>query len=79
MAFVVQPRFGEQHYPIGRLVLRQAQTLGLTRTMIVRRLGYADIFSTWGLRHLETSSCGDIAEVLAAAADTAEELWRQRG
>ena len=45
MASVMQPRFGEQHYPIGRLVLHQAQALGLTRTMIVRRLGYTDLSS----------------------------------
>jgi hypothetical protein len=45
MAYVMQARFGEQHYPIGRLLLHQAQTLGLSRTQIVRRLGYTDISS----------------------------------
>jgi hypothetical protein len=43
MASVMKPRFGEQHYPIGRLILHQAQALGLTRTQIVRRLGYTDL------------------------------------
>jgi hypothetical protein len=43
MPSVMRPRFGEEHYPIGRLVLHQARTLGLTRTMIVQRLGYSDL------------------------------------
>jgi hypothetical protein len=39
----MQTRFGEEQYPIGRLVQHQAQALGLTRTMIVQRLGYNDL------------------------------------
>jgi hypothetical protein len=39
----MQLRFGEEQYPIARLVLHQAQALGLTRTMIVQRLGYKDL------------------------------------
>jgi hypothetical protein len=43
MAPFMQSRFGEEQYPIARLILHQAQALGLSRTMIVRRLGYTDL------------------------------------
>src|ERR1041384_8191416 len=45
MSAVMQARFGENQYPISRLILHQAQALGLTRTEIVRRLGYGDVSS----------------------------------
>ena len=38
-----QPRFGEDAYPIGRLILDRARTLSVSRTELVRRLGYRKI------------------------------------
>jgi hypothetical protein len=43
MASVMQHRFGEEQYPIGRLILHQAQALGPTRTALVKRIGYTDL------------------------------------
>jgi hypothetical protein len=40
---IIQPRHGEQEYPIGRVVLDRAKVLGLTRTELVRRLGYTSL------------------------------------
>src|SRR5467141_3471918 len=40
MSSTIQARFGEDAYPIGRLVLNRAQALGVSRTELVRRLGY---------------------------------------
>lgn len=37
---IMQARFGETEYAISRLVLERAKILGLTRTDLVRRLGY---------------------------------------
>jgi hypothetical protein len=37
----MQPRFYEDRYPIGRLVLNRANALGLTRRQLVERLGFA--------------------------------------
>jgi hypothetical protein len=37
---IMQARFGETEYAISRLVLERAKTLGLTRSDLVRRLGY---------------------------------------
>jgi hypothetical protein len=39
----IQTRFGEQKYSIGRLVLDRARALGISRTELVRRLGYRDL------------------------------------
>jgi hypothetical protein len=39
----IQARFGEDAYPIGRLILCRAQTLSLTRRDLARRLGYREI------------------------------------
>src|SRR6266404_3380229 len=39
----IQPRFGEDHYPIGRFILHRARVLGLSRSDLFRRLGYRDI------------------------------------
>jgi hypothetical protein len=36
-------RFGEDKYPIGRFILDRARALGLSRTDLVRRLGYRDL------------------------------------
>jgi hypothetical protein len=38
-----QPRFGEDRYPIGRFILERARALGISRSDLVRRLGYRDI------------------------------------
>jgi hypothetical protein len=38
-----QPRFGEDAYPIGRLILDRARSLSVSRTELVRRLGYRKI------------------------------------
>ena len=39
----IQPRFGEEAYPIGRFILDRARALGLSRTEFVQRLGYRDL------------------------------------
>jgi hypothetical protein len=45
MASIFQPRFGEDTYPIGRFILERSRALGITRSDLVRRLGYRDIGS----------------------------------
>jgi len=45
MRSTTQPRYGEDTYPIGRLVLDRTKALGLSRTDLVRRLGYRDLNS----------------------------------
>jgi hypothetical protein len=39
----IQARLGEDNYPIGRFILERARALGLSRTELVRRLGYRQI------------------------------------
>jgi hypothetical protein len=39
----VQARFGEDTYPIGRFISDRARALGISRTELVRRLGYRQI------------------------------------
>jgi hypothetical protein len=39
----IQARFGEDAYPIGRFILERAEALGMSRTELVRRLGYRRI------------------------------------
>jgi hypothetical protein len=39
----IQARFGEETYPVGRFILDRARALGLSRSTLVRRLGYRDI------------------------------------
>jgi hypothetical protein len=39
----IHARFGEDTYPIGRFILDRARALGLSRTELVRRLGYRRI------------------------------------
>jgi hypothetical protein len=41
----IQPRFGEDAYPIGRFILDRARALGISRSDLVHRLGYRDIGS----------------------------------
>jgi hypothetical protein len=41
----IQPRYGEDAYPIGRFVLDRAKTLGRSRTDLVRRCGYCGLTS----------------------------------
>ena len=38
-----QTRYGEDSYPIGRLIVDRARALGLSRTELVGRLGYRDL------------------------------------
>ena len=45
MSATIQPRFGENGYPIGRYILDRAKALGLSRTDLVRRSGYRDLNS----------------------------------
>lgn len=40
-----QPRFGEDRYPIGRFILVRARALGMSRSDLVRRLGYREMNS----------------------------------
>jgi hypothetical protein len=40
---MIQARFGEDTYPIGRFILERARTLGISRTELVLRLGYRDV------------------------------------
>jgi hypothetical protein len=39
----IQERFGEDSYPIGRFILDRARALGMSRTVLVRHLGYRQI------------------------------------
>ena len=43
MSSIIEPRHGEDRFAIGRLILDRAQALGLSRTDLVRRLGYTNI------------------------------------
>jgi hypothetical protein len=40
-----QARFGEDRYPIGRFISEHSRALGISRSDLVRRLGYRDISS----------------------------------
>jgi len=42
---ILQPRFGEDRYPIGRFILARSRVLGISRTELVHRLGYQNIGS----------------------------------
>jgi hypothetical protein len=73
----IQARFGEDIYPLGRFVLDRARALGMSRTELVRRLGYLHIGN--GHRALgELLTTGTvpplIAKHLAAALQVDEEL-----
>jgi hypothetical protein len=41
----LQPRFGEDSYPLGRFILERSRALGISRSDLVHRLGYRDIGS----------------------------------
>jgi len=43
MPTMMQARFGETEYAVGRLVLDRVRALGLSRSGLVRRLGYQDL------------------------------------
>jgi hypothetical protein len=43
MSSIIEPRHGEDRFAIGRFILDRAQALGLSRTNLVRRLGYTNI------------------------------------
>jgi hypothetical protein len=45
MAPIIQPRYGEDAYAIGRFILDRAKVLGLSRTDLVQRFGYRDLNS----------------------------------
>ena len=40
-----QARFGEDKYPIGRFIFEHSRAFGISRSDLVRRLGYQDISS----------------------------------
>jgi hypothetical protein len=42
---IIQARYGEDKYPIGRFILHRARELGMSRNDLVHRLGYRDIGS----------------------------------
>jgi hypothetical protein len=42
---ILQPRFGEDRYPIARFILERSRTLGISRSDLVHRLGYQYIGS----------------------------------
>jgi hypothetical protein len=56
----IQADFDEGHYPIGRFILHRARALGMSRSDLVRRLGYRDI----GTGH-ETLSAAMLTGVVA--------------
>jgi hypothetical protein len=45
MSAIIQSRFGEDAYPIGRFILNRSKVLGLSRTDLVRRFEYRDLNS----------------------------------
>ena len=72
-----QSRFGEDKYPIGRFILDRARVLGISRSGLVRRLGYRDLAG--GHRALSTALLGglvapQIADHLASALEADEAL-----
>jgi hypothetical protein len=42
---IIQARFGEDKYPIGRFIFEHSRAFGISRSDLVRRLGYRDISS----------------------------------
>ena len=77
MSTIMQPRFYEDRYAIGRFVLDRAKVLGLGRTDLVRRLGYGSLSS--GHRALTallvTGNIAPlIAQNLAAGLEVEQEL-----
>jgi hypothetical protein len=73
----LQPRLGEDKYPLGRFILNHARALGVSRTDLVRRLGYRDIAG--GHRALSTTLltgvvAPQIADHLVSALEADETL-----
>jgi hypothetical protein len=83
-----QARFGEEIYPIGRFILDRVRALGLSRTELVRRLGYrrignghkalAELLTTGTVppqiaKHLADALQVDAALVAAVMAATAQQ------
>jgi hypothetical protein len=84
----IQARFGEDTYPIGRFILERSRALGISRTELVRRLGYRQIGNghralaemlTTGTsppqiaKHLADALLADEATVAAVMAATARQ------
>jgi hypothetical protein len=79
---IMQARFGETEYAISRLVLERARVLGLTRTDLVRRLGYEN--STNGHRALTELLMSSfqsptitprLADALEVEPDLLDQVW----
>jgi hypothetical protein len=73
----LQPRFGEDKYPLGRFIVNRARALGLSRSDLVRRLGYRNL--SGGHRALSTALlsgvvASQIADHLATALEADETL-----
>lgn len=77
MATVMRERWGEDAYPIGRFIFDRATALGLSRTELVRRLGYGNLTNGHrALSDLLTSGVMSalISSRLAAALETRQDL-----
>jgi hypothetical protein len=75
----IQARCGESRYPIGRFILDRARALGMSRSDLVRRLGYRDIAG--GHKALSTALLSgvvppQIATHLASAVEADDTLVR---
>jgi hypothetical protein len=73
----MKPRFGEDKYPIGRFILDRARALGISRSDLVRRLGYRDIaggHKALGATLLSGLMASQIADHLAIALEADETL-----
>ena len=74
---IIQARFGEDTYPIGRFILDCGRVLGISRTQLVHRLGYRQIGNGHkALAELLTTGTAppQIAKNLATALQVEEEL-----
>jgi hypothetical protein len=77
MSSIMQPRFYENAYPIGRFVLARARALGLSRTDLVRRLHFAKLqtgHTTLTALMLTGSAPPIIAAHLAEALEVRQDL-----
>jgi hypothetical protein len=77
MSSIMQPRFYENAYPIGRFVLARAVSLGLSRTDLVRRLRFAKLqtgHTTLTALMLTGSAPPIIAAHLAEALEVEQDL-----
>jgi hypothetical protein len=76
---IFQARFREDKYPIGRFILERARALGMSRSDLVRRLGYRDV--SGGHKALSTAlltgvTAPQIEHHLASALEVGECLIR---